>query len=183
MDDRVLGARLKAGDDSALAEVFDLLGPLVLGLARRLTGSSSMAEDVLQEVFTTLWTSPDRFDPDRGSLRAYVGVLAHRRSVDAVRRSSSRQRREERVISLEGPSGEHGDSADATAVAESVRASLAQLPEDQRRVVELAFWQGLTHTEIARALGIPEGTVKSRLRLAQAKLRDRLAGLAEVVVA
>ena len=178
VDDRILGARLRAGDDSALAEIFDQLGPLVLGLARRLTGSSAMAEDVMQEVFTSLWTQPDRFDPERGSLRAYLGVMSHRRSVDAVRRSSSRQRREEKVGGLDLTTGQQEDVADATAISQSVQAALVQLPDDQRRTVELAFWQGMTHQEIARALGIPEGTVKSRLRLAQAKLRDRLGGLA-----
>jgi RNA polymerase sigma-70 factor (ECF subfamily) len=151
---------------------------LVLGLARRLTGSSTMAEDVMQEVFTSLWTRPDRFDPDRGSLRAYLGVMSHRRAVDAVRRSSSRQRREEKVGGLVPAAGVQEDAAEATATSESVQAALDQLPYDQRRAVELAFWQGMTHQEIARALGIPEGTVKSRLRLAQAKLRDRLSVLA-----
>jgi RNA polymerase sigma-70 factor, ECF subfamily len=181
MDDRVLGARLLAGDDSALVEIFDRLGPFVVGLARRLTGSSSMAEDVMQEVFAALWTQPERFDPDRGSLRAYLGVMSHRRSVDAIRRSSSQQRREEKVASQDAAAAGHEDTADVTAIAESVQAAVAQLPQDQRRAVELAFWQGMTHQEIARALGIPEGTVKSRLRLAQSKLRDRLSGLAMVV--
>jgi RNA polymerase sigma-70 factor, ECF subfamily len=177
MNDRLLGARLRAGDDSALAEIFDQLGPLVFGLARRLTGSPAMAEDVMQEVFTALWTQPDRFDPERGSLRAYLGLMSHRRSVDAIRRSSRRQLRENKVGGRVPAAGVQEDTADATAVSESVRAALAQLPGDQRRAVELAFWQGMTHQEIAKALGIPEGTVKSRLRLAQAKLRDRLSGL------
>jgi RNA polymerase sigma-70 factor (ECF subfamily) len=182
MDDGLLAARLRAGDDSALAEIFDQLGPLVFGLARRLTGSPAMAEDVMQEVFTVLWTQPDRFDPERGSLRAYLGVMSHRRAVDAVRRSSSRQRREDKVRGLGPIAGVQEDTADATAISESVRTALARLPDDQRRVVELAFWQGMTHQEVARALGIPEGTVKSRLRLAQSKLRDRLSGLAMLTV-
>jgi RNA polymerase sigma-70 factor, ECF subfamily len=181
MDDGLLGARLRAGDDTALVEIFDQLSPFVFGLARRLTGSSSMAEDVMQEVFTSLWTQPDRFDPERGSLRAYLGVMSHRRAVDAIRRSSSRQRREEKVGGLVPTTPVQEDLADAAAISASVQAALAQLPEDQRRTVELAFWKGMTHQEIARSLGIPEGTVKSRLRLAQSKLRGWLTDGAMVV--
>jgi RNA polymerase sigma factor (sigma-70 family) len=150
MNDRLLGARLRAGDDSALAEIFDQLGPLVFGLARRLTGSPAMAEDVMQEVFTALWTQPDRFDPERGSLRAYLGLMSHRRSVDAVRRSSRRQLRENKVGGLVPAAGVQEDTAEATAVSESVRAALAQLPGDQRRAVELAFWQ-----QVSRIAEIP----------------------------
>jgi RNA polymerase sigma factor (sigma-70 family) len=87
VQDGLLIKRLCAGDDSALAEVFDCYGPLVLGLARRVTGNQSAAGDVLQEVFTALWCHPERFDPERGTLRAYLGVLAHRRAVDVVRAS------------------------------------------------------------------------------------------------
>jgi RNA polymerase sigma-70 factor (ECF subfamily) len=177
VQDRLLATRLCAGDDSALTEVFDRFGPLVLGLARRVTGNKAMAEDVLQEVFTWLWCQPDRFDPDRGTMRAYLGVLTHRRAVDAVRSAARRQAREEKVELLDLPLT-LCDHADATAVSEAVRRAIERLPVEQRRAIELAFWQGMTQHEVARALGIPEGTVKSRLRLAQAKLRDSLAPLA-----
>jgi len=92
--DAVLVARLAAGDDEALAEVYQRHGPLVFGLARRLTGDSSTAQDVTQEVFVTLWRQPERFDPERGSLRAYLGVHAQRRAIDAMRRDSRRVDRE-----------------------------------------------------------------------------------------
>jgi RNA polymerase sigma factor (sigma-70 family) len=177
VQDGLLVKRLCAGDDSALAEVFDRYGPLVLGLARRVTGNQAAADDVLQEVFTALWCHPERFDSERGSLRAYLGVLAHRRAVDAVRASVRRRTREECFDVLDLPSS-IGDPAEATAIAESVRRAIERLPEAQRRAIELAFWQGMTQHEVAHALGIPEGTVKSRLRLAQAKLRDWLEPLA-----
>jgi RNA polymerase sigma-70 factor (ECF subfamily) len=180
VDDSVLRERLVAGDDSALVEVFDQLGSFVFGLARRLTGSASIAEDVGQEVFSELWRRPERFDPDRGSLRAYLGVMTHRRSVDAVRRTERSRARDEKAALLAPASAAHQDIGDAAALAQSVEAALAGLPDDQRRAVELAFWQGMTHHEIARALGVAEGTVKSRLRLAQAKLRRSLSGLAVV---
>ena len=177
VQDDLLVKRLCAGDDTALAEVFDRYGPLVLGLARRITGSHAAADDVLQEVFTALWCHPEKFDPERGTLRAYLGVLAHRRAVDAVRASVRRQAREERAEASDLLTN-LADHADATATAESVRSAIERLPIEQRRAIELAFWQGMTQHEVARALGIPEGTVKSRLRLAQAKLRDWLEPLA-----
>jgi RNA polymerase sigma-70 factor, ECF subfamily len=152
VQDGLLVKRLCSGDDTALAEVFDRYGPLVLG-------------------------HPERFDPERGTLRAYLGVLAHRRAVDAVRASVRRQTREERAEALDLLSNTE-DPAEATALAESVRRAIERLPVDQRRAIELAFWQGMTQHEVADALGIPEGTVKSRLRLAQAKLRDWLEPLA-----
>lgn len=171
--DGLLAERLRSGDDSALVEIFDRHGAFVLGQARRITGSTATAEDVVQEVFTALWSRPDRYDAERGSLRTFLGVLAHRRAVDAVRSSARRAAREDRFETT-GVPAEWRDLADSTAVAETVRVAIERLPDDQRRALELAFWHGMTHPEIAAALGIPEGTVKSRLRLAQAKLRDWL---------
>jgi RNA polymerase sigma-70 factor (ECF subfamily) len=175
MEDRLLALRLCAGDDSALTEVFDRHGPLVIGLAHRVTGSRAMAEDVLQDVFSTLWSRPERFDPDRGTLRAYLGILTHRTAVDAVRSAVRRQVREQRAQPRWEPLPDRTDIAtDATVVREAIE----RLPVEQRRMVELTFWQGMTNHEIAQALGIPEGTVKSRLRLAEAKLRGWLQPLA-----
>lgn len=174
--DELLSARLCAGDDSAIAEVFDRHGALVLGLARRITGSQAMAEDVVQEVFTSLWTHPHRFDPDRGSLRSYLGLMAERRAIDLLRSSSRRLARDIRATSIEPASGAC-DHADATATSEMVRQAITRLPGDQRRAVELAFLHGMTYREVALSLGVPEGTVKSRLRLAQSKLREWLTPL------
>jgi RNA polymerase sigma-70 factor (ECF subfamily) len=174
VDDRLCWVRLCAGDDSALAEIFDQHGALVLGVARRVTRSAAIAEDVLQDVFTSLWCQPERFDPDRGSLRAYLGVVTQRRAVDALRVAARRLAREERAEMREPRTS---DASDSPADVDTVRRAIAQLPTEQRRAVELAFWQGMTHREVARTLGVPEGTVKSRLRLAQAKLRESLAPL------
>jgi RNA polymerase sigma-70 factor (ECF subfamily) len=173
--DAALTARLAAGDEEALAEVWDRYGPLVYGHARRLTRDASLAQDVAQEVFVTLWQHPDRFDASRGSLRAYLGVHAHRRAIDAVRRDVRRTEREQRHHRLH-PEGAWapGDSAEAASLAEAVRQAIVRLPAEQREAVELAYFGGLTHRELAAALKIPEGTVKSRLRLAQAKLQSWL---------
>jgi RNA polymerase sigma-70 factor (ECF subfamily) len=173
--DAVLVARLAAGDDEALAEVWQRHAPLVFGLARRLTGDSSTAEDVTQEVFVALWQQPERFDAQRGSLRAYLGVHAQRRAVDALRREGRRVEREHRHHRL-NPKAEASpdDQTSCTALSETVRDAIGRLPAEQREAVELAYYSGLTHREVSVALGIPEGTAKSRLRLAQNKLQSWL---------
>jgi RNA polymerase sigma-70 factor, ECF subfamily len=173
--DAVLVARLSAGDEEALAEVWQRHGPLVFGLARRLTGDSSTAEDVAQEVFVTLWQHPDRFDPVRGSLRSYLGIQAHRRAVDVLRRTGRRCDREQRYVRLQPDADvEIGSQCDQAALLEAVRDAISRLPAEQREAVLLAYFDGLTCREVATALGIPEGTAKSRLRLARTKLQTWL---------
>ncbi len=173
--DAVLIARLAAGDEEALAEVWQRHGSLVFGLARRVTGDASSAEDVTQEVFVTLWRQPERFDARRGSLRAFLGVHAQRRAIDAMRREGRRTERERRHHRLH-PLAETtpGDAAQGSALSDVVHQAIEKLPADQRAVVELAYFGGLTLREIATTLDIPEGTAKSRLRLAQAKLQSWL---------
>jgi RNA polymerase sigma-70 factor, ECF subfamily len=173
--DVVLVARLAAGDEEALAEVWQRHGPLVFGLARRLTGNASTAEDVTQEVFVTLWRQPERFDAHRGSLRAYLGVHAQRRAIDAMRRDGRRTEREHRQHRLQAAAETTpGDSAECSELSAVVRNAIKKLPVEQREAVELAYFGGLTHREVATTLGIPEGTAKSRLRLAQSKLQTWL---------
>jgi RNA polymerase sigma-70 factor (ECF subfamily) len=166
---------MAAGDDEAISEVYERYAPFVYGLARRVTGSVNAAEDVVQEVFCNLWRNPDRFQPERGSLRAFLGVQAHRRSVDNVRSDVRRQAREERHHELDPQQrGRAVDEQDSQAVVELVRQAIARLPAEQRQAVEMAYLQGHTYRELAELLGIPEGTAKSRLRLAQAKLGEWL---------
>lgn len=174
--DALLAARLAAGDDHALAEVFDRLAPVVYGAALRVLGEGSAAQDVAQDVFVELWTHPDRYDPAAGSLRTYLIVLARHRAVDVVRSELRRIARQERHyrLSPEQPHLSVSDEVTAAEAASVVRAAVRQLPEAQRRVVELAYFQGLTCREVARAADIPEGTAKSRLRLALAKLETVL---------
>ncbi|MDQ1428619.1 MAG: hypothetical protein QOK39_2095 [Acidimicrobiaceae bacterium] len=174
--DGLLVARLAAGDDEAIAEIFDRYGPFLYGLARRVTGERTMAEDVVQEVLTRLWTDPDRFDPERGSLRAFLGVQSHRRAVDAIRREARRVTHEGRNQALDPAAGlPSPDEVEALGLVEIVRQAIGRLPAAQRKAVELAYFEGFTQRELALKLGIPEGTAKSRLRLAQAKLTEWLA--------
>jgi RNA polymerase sigma-70 factor (ECF subfamily) len=174
--DGLLVARLAAGDQEAIAEIFDRYAPFLYGLARRVTGDPTAAEDVVQEVLTTLWTHPERYDPDRGSLRAFLGVQAHRRAVDAVRRAVRRDAHEahhEALTSVTRTSND--DETESLGLVEVVRQAIGRLPAAQRQAVELAYFGGCTQRELALLLGIPEGTAKSRLRLAQAKLSEWLA--------
>jgi RNA polymerase sigma-70 factor, ECF subfamily len=174
--DALLAARLAAGDDHALAEVFDRLAPVVYGAALRVLGEGTAAQDVAQDVFVELWTHPDRYDPAAGSLRTYLIVVARHRAVDVVRSELRRIARQERHyrLSPEQPHLSVSDEVTAAEAASVVRAAVRQLPEAQRRVVELAYFQGLTCREVALAADIPEGTAKSRLRLALAKLETVL---------
>jgi RNA polymerase sigma-70 factor (ECF subfamily) len=170
--DALLAARLAAGDDRALPEVFDRLAPSVYGSALRVLGDGSAAQDVVQDVFVELWSRPGRYDPAAGTLRTYLIVLARHRAVDLVRSEQRRTARQERQFRLapEGPDESACDEVVAAETAAAVRAAVQALPASQRQVVELAYFEGLTCREVARAVGIPEGTAKSRLRLAMAKL-------------
>lgn len=167
-----MAARLSAGDDGALAEIFDRMAPAVYGGALRVVGDDAAAQDVVQDVFVELWSHPDRYDPASGTLRTYLTMMARCRALDLIRSELRRAARQERSHRL--APGQPGRSPCEEAVtseaAATVRAALRLLPDNQRRIVELAYFCGLTCQEAAKAAGIPEGTVKSRLRLALAKL-------------
>ncbi len=172
--ERVLVERLSGGDETALVDLYDRYSGFVYGLAVRTLVDRQIAEDITQEVFVSLWEHPERIDPGRGTLRGFLGTLTHRRAVDAVRREEARRRREARVAR------DTGDVPDiAAAVLRSdttgrVRTALDVLPEAQRRALELAYFQGYTYRQVADVLGIPEGTAKSRLRLALARIAESL---------
>jgi len=175
--DGLLVDRLAAGDDDALKELFDRYSGFVLGLARRVTHNEQVAEEVVQDVFASIWAKPQRFNASRGSLRAYLGVLTYSRAVDVVRSDVRRRAREARCVAEDVDLRANVDPLDASSTAEAVRNAIACLPDDQRLAVELAFFHGHTYREVATVLAIPEGTAKSRLRLAQAKLCVLLAPL------
>jgi RNA polymerase sigma-70 factor (ECF subfamily) len=170
--DALLAARLAAGDALALAEIFDRLAPAVYRGALRVLGDEAAAQDVVQDVFVELWRHPGRYDPAAGTLHTYLTVLARHRSVDLVRSELRRIARQEHSFRLAPgqPDPSPLEEAMASEVAAAVRAAILLLPDTQRRVIELVYFGGLTCRDAAKVAGIPEGTAKSRLRLAIAKL-------------
>jgi RNA polymerase sigma-70 factor (ECF subfamily) len=161
--------------NDALAELYRRHAPALFGLARRILAGRDLAEEVVQEVFLRLWNQPDRFDPDRGSLRTYLLTQTHGRSVDVIRAEASRRAREERDarLTVEGSYDLEREVWDLTQ-AEQVRAALAQLTDGERRAIELAYFGGHTYREVAVLLREPEGTVKSRIRSGLSRLRGAL---------
>jgi RNA polymerase sigma-70 factor (ECF subfamily) len=160
----------------ALAEAYRRHAGSVYGLARRVVNDAALAEEVVQEVFLRLWNDPERFDPERGSLRSFLLAQTHGRSVDLLRSDTSRRRREEREARQTAESGydvEH--EVWDLAVADHVKEALSTLSDDERRAIELAYFGGHTYREVASLLGAPEGTVKSRIRTGLRRMRDGLA--------
>jgi RNA polymerase sigma-70 factor (ECF subfamily) len=175
--DALLLARVRAGDDSALASVYDEHAGLVYGLARRVTRDEELARDITQDVFAYFWEQPDRVDLSRGTLRSYLAMLAHRRAVDEVRRHEARARAE----TASGlPEAEEGPETQVVARAarswggKQLSELLGTLSAEQREAVQLAYYEGLTYVQVANKLGIPEGTAKYRLRAALTRLRTLL---------
>lgn len=164
--ERSLARRLCAGDDSALTELYDTYSPFVFGLALRVVRDRTAAEDITQDVFVGIWSQPDRFDPERGSLRAYLGTITHRRAVDLIRSEESRRKREDKTSAEPVFAERVDDDALRSVTARTVRVAVASLPAAQREALELAYFDGCTYRQVAERLGIPEGTAKSRLRLA-----------------
>ncbi len=160
----------------ALAEAYRRHAGAVYGLARRVLGDSTLGEEIVQEVFLRLWNTPDRFDPERGSLRSFLLAQAHGRAVDLLRSDTARRQREEREARATAEAGydiEH--EVWDLAVADRLKEALATLPEEERRAIELAYWGGRTYREVAATLGAPEGTVKSRIRAGLRRMRGNLA--------
>jgi RNA polymerase sigma-70 factor, ECF subfamily len=178
--DEELMTLVRRGDPAAFEVVYERHGTAAYSLAYRMTGSRPQAEDVVQEAFLAVWRSGARYDAARGSVRTWLLGIVHHRAVDALRRSGPYERRRVDDEGLEErlPAGERTDvEAARREEAREVRAALGTLPGDQRRVVELAYFGGFSHGEIAAILGEPLGTVKGRIRLGLSKLRGALAGI------
>ncbi len=162
--------------EDALAEAYRRHAGAVFALGRRVLSDVVAAEEVVQEVFLRLWSSPDKFDPGRGSLRSYLLAQSHGRAVDLLRSEGSRRRREERQARQTAEAGYDLEREvwDLT-VADRVKEVVAVLPGDERRAIELAYFGGHTYREVAALLGQPEGTVKSRIRAGLKRMRAIMA--------
>ena len=171
-DESALIARIRAGDESAMADLYDRYSGIVYGVALRVLGNTTAAEDVLQEVFLQLWRNPQAFDAERGRLPAWLAVIARNRAIDHLRKRPPEDDIEDLAIST----GVNLENAAAQKQAvDKVRGALAQLPAGQRRLLELAFFEGMTHSEIAEKTGEPLGTIKTRIRSGLLVLRKAFA--------
>lgn len=169
--------RLAEGDEAALAALYDRYASLVLGFLVRLLGAAGEAEEVLQEVFLQAWRQADRYRRELASPRGWLLMLARSRALDRLKSAQASRRREEAVVA-EGPRSMApvgSERLEGEERRQCVRSALGGLPPSQREAIELAFFEGLSHTEIAARLGAPLGTVKSRVLLGMRKLRQLLA--------
>ena len=174
--DAALVVAIGRWSEDALAEVYRRHGGAAYALARRLLNDKELAEEILQEVILRLWNNPERFDSERGSLRAYLLAQVHGRSVDLLRSETSRRRREEREARESTAFGDdiEREVIDLT-VSEKVKEVVAGLPTDERKAIELAYFGGHTYRQVAVMLDTPEGTIKSRIRSGLRRLRKDLA--------
>jgi RNA polymerase sigma factor (sigma-70 family) len=173
LSDEALVALVARGDESALAELYDRVGGSAYGLAYRVLRDESLAEDAVQEAFLALWRTAASFIPERAKASTWILTLVHRRAVDTVRREQRR-----RAEPLEGAPEPVGGSAEEAAwlrlERERVQGALAQLPDQQREAIELAYYGGYSQSELSERLGQPLGTIKSRMFSGLSRLRELL---------
>ena len=165
--------RVVDGDQVAFSALYDLLSPVVYGLAVRVCRSRHLAEEVTQEVFVQVWDQADRFDRSKGSARSWVATIAHRRAVDAVRKTQAAIDRDA-ALPPDPPSRDLAEDVIDLDETERVRTALDRLTDLQREVIELAYFGGRTYREVAELLGAPLGTVKTRMRDGLARIRSEL---------
>lgn len=164
------------GDDAAFVDVYELLAPAAYGLAARILRDSHHAEEVVQEVFLHAWQAAGSFDPARGSARAWVMTMVHRRAVDRVRSTEAWRRRDTTDVAQRrtSPHDQTEKTAHAALEAQRIRTALAGLTPPQREALELAYFDGYTYSDVSRLLQVPLGTVKTRIRQGLIRLRATL---------
>lgn len=169
-------ARVARGDEASFEELYDAVAPRVYGLVRRVVRDPAQSQEVTQEVFVDVWSQAARFDADRGKALSWILVIAHRRAVDRVRTSQASTEREIRqgIKEYQESYDDVADTVELNLEGERVRKALAGLTESQREAINLAYYGGYTHQEVADLLKIPVGTVKTRIRDGMIRLRDKL---------
>jgi RNA polymerase sigma-70 factor (ECF subfamily) len=167
-DDAALLALVQRGNESAMAALFDRYSKVVYSVALRVLRDPAAAEDVLQEVFMQIWRNPASFIATRGSLGGWLAVVSRNRSIDALRRKRPSESVDDMVLAS---NYNLADEAERNSMMEKARGVIVLLPPDQRKTLEMAFFDGLTHSEIAEMTGDPLGTVKTRIRSALTTLR------------
>ena len=166
--DNAIIAGIRAGREEAMGQLYDRYSSIVYAVALRILGDTGAAEDVLQEIFLQLWRNPGAFDANRGSLGAWLAVIARHRAIDQLRKRKPETDVNDIVIRQDC---DLEDEAARKIAVDKARAALAGMPAEQRQAVEMAFFEGMTHTEIAAKTGEPLGTIKTRIRAGLMALR------------
>jgi RNA polymerase sigma-70 factor, ECF subfamily len=169
--DADLTSAIRSGDQNAMAMVYDRYSSIVYAVALRVLADTGAAEDVLQEVFMQLWRNPGTFDSKRGSLGAWLAVITRNRAIDLLRKRHPETDIEDVIISVEP---DLASDAERSRLVTKIRAALSGMPQAQRSALEMAFFEGLSHTEIAAKTGDPLGTIKTRIRGGLLVLRKSL---------
>jgi len=179
LSDPDLAVRLAAGSQEALAELYDRYGRLAFAVALRIVGDPGRAEDVVQDAFLKVWNNATQFDVERGSLRTWLITAVRNRSIDTLRGRGAHERLEGELkpgLAATGPTSDPWREVSHSLERTAVREALNSLPLEQRQAVELAFFGGYSHREIADMAGVPLSTVKGRMRIALEKLNSYLLG-------
>jgi RNA polymerase sigma-70 factor (ECF subfamily) len=166
--DLALVSAIRSGDQNAMASLYDRYSPVVYSVALRVLGDTGAAEDIQQDVFMQLWRNPGAFDASRGNLGAWLAVITRNRAIDALRKRRPETDPEDVVLSVVP---DMAGEADRSRVAEKVRGVLGAMPAPQRSALEMAYFEGMTHREIAARTGEPLGTIKTRIRAGLMALR------------
>jgi RNA polymerase sigma-70 factor, ECF subfamily len=176
-DDATLMALVVQRDQEALRELYNRYGGVVTGLARRILGDVSLAEDITQDVFVHLWRTAERFNAERGKLRTMLLTQTHGKCVDLIRARNARSAREAKVHTQDDSTQSDAVDAELMAITETelIRAAVTRLPVEERTVLELAYFGGNTYRQVATLLDLPEGTVKGRIRSGLRRLHEYLA--------
>jgi len=175
-DARIM-AQIATGDPKAAGKLFDRYAPLAFNLAARILKSTVEAEEVVQELFVRIWQDAAKFDSTRGEVKSWMIQMTRSMSIDRLRSTSSRSKREETYAQLQETDNPKGEEIEE---AKLVKAALAELPEDERSLITAAYFEGFTQSELALQFKLPLGTVKSKIRQGMLKMRRRLGGVLNI---